>query len=90
MNKTALITGAAGGIGLELAKLMARDSYDRFLVDKREILPEVTQNLYDIADNIEIKTIVKDLTKPESAQEIFEELQKEKIVIEVLINNAGF
>lgn len=90
MNKTALITGAAGGIGLELAKLMARDSYDLVLVDKRLILPEVTQNLYDIADNIEIKTIVKDLTKPESAQEIFEELQKEKIVIEVLINNAGF
>ena len=90
MNKTALITGAASGIGLELAKLMAVDSYDLVLVDKNESLTEASQNLNNPTNNIQIKTIVKDLTKPDSAQEIFKELQKEKIVIDVLINNAGF
>lgn len=90
MNKTALITGSASGIGFELAKLMAEDSYNLVLVDKNESLSEASHSLNNTAGNIQIKTLIKDLTQPDSAQEIFEELQKEKIVIDVLINNAGF
>jgi len=32
MNQTALITGASGGIGYELAKLFANDHYNLVLV----------------------------------------------------------
>jgi short-subunit dehydrogenase len=90
MRNTALITGAAGGIGLELAKLMARDSYDLVLIDQRYDLPDITKDLLTINPAINIKIIVKDLTKPGVAKDIYEELQNEKIIIDVLINNAGF
>jgi short-subunit dehydrogenase len=90
MRDTALITGAAGGIGLELAKLMARDSYDLVLIDQKSDLTDVTKDLLNINPDINIKTIIKDLTLPGAAKDIFEELQNEKIDIDVLVNNAGF
>ena len=32
-NKTALITGAASGLGFEFSKLLAKDEYDLILID---------------------------------------------------------
>lgn len=90
MDRTALITGGAQGIGLELAKLMAKDSYNLVLIDQRKELPDVQKELLNINPEISIKTIIKDLTQPDAAMEIFEELEKDKIIIDVLVNNAGF
>jgi len=89
MRKTALITGAAGGIGLELAKLLAKDGYDLVLVDKSEALLTVIPTL-QIKPELLIKPIITDLTRHNVAQEIFDTLQSEDIEIEILINNAGF
>ncbi len=88
--KTALVTGASSGIGYELTKLFARDRYNLVLVARSE------QKLIQIADElkekfrISVKTIAKDLSVPESPEEIFRELQQEAIKIDVLVNNAGF
>jgi short-subunit dehydrogenase len=90
MRGTALITGAAGGIGYELAKLMARDSYDLVLVDQKNNLQGVTRDLLDINPDIKIKTIVKDLTLSNAGRDIYDELQNERILVDVLVNNAGF
>ncbi|MDZ8104046.1 MAG: SDR family oxidoreductase [Nostoc sp. DedQUE12a] len=89
-QKTALITGAASGIGYQFTQIFARNNYNLVLVDKNE------QKLSEIADalpqkfNIFVKTFAKDLSIPTSPEEIFTELQQASIKIDVLINNAGF
>ena len=45
-DKTALITGASSGIGLELSKLFARDSYNLVLVARS------TQKLESLASEL--------------------------------------
>jgi uncharacterized protein len=89
-GKTALITGASSGIGSEFAKLFAQDQYSLVLVARNE------KNLIQLADelsqtyNINVKVLVKDLSRLEAADEIFAELQKDNIQVDVLVNNAGF
>ncbi|MDF5719092.1 MAG: SDR family oxidoreductase [Rhizonema sp. PD37] len=88
--KTALVTGAASGIGYELARNFARDKYNLVLVDIRE------QKVVEVAAEFErefgifCQTIVKDLSISTSPKEIFTELQQASINIDVLVNNAGF
>ena len=89
-NKTALITGASSGIGKELAKIHASNGGDLVIVarseDKLQTLSEELKSAYNISVNI----IVKDLTLPEAPKEIYDEVSSAGIVIEYLINNAGF
>jgi len=89
MSKTALITGASEGIGYELVKLFAKDGYDCVLTARNkqkmdQLAAEVEKNF-----GINIRVIAKDLSVPESTQEIFDELNAAGISIDVLINNAG-
>jgi short-subunit dehydrogenase len=89
-QETALITGASGGIGYELAKLFAYERHNLVLVDKRgEKLNEIAHE-FEKEYGIFVKTIVIDLSSATSAEEIFTILQKESIKVDILINNAGF
>ncbi|MGH1393833.1 MAG: SDR family NAD(P)-dependent oxidoreductase [Trichormus sp.] len=89
-QKTALITGAASGIGYELARIFAHDKYNLVLVDINYLkLTEITGDFQEKFD-ISVKIISKDLSKSNSPEEIFTELQKEGIQVDVLVNNVGF
>ncbi len=87
-SKVALVTGAASGLGFELALLLAQDNYDLVLVDidaeKLESVKIEISNDY----KSEVQILIKDLSQPNIAQEIYEEIQDKPI--DVLINNAGF
>ncbi len=89
-KETVLITGAAAGIGYELASVFAHDGYNLVLVDKNE------QKLADVADEFKSKfasfvtAISKDLSLPTSSLEIYSELQEAGINVDFLVNNAGF
>ncbi len=89
MNRTVLITGASSGIGLEFAKLFAKDGYDLVLVARREDRLERFANEVSKKNNIAITTIAKDLSSPSSPQEIFDELKSKSIHVDILVNNAG-
>ena len=90
MSKTALITGASGGIGYELALLFARDHYDCILVARSQ------DKLSALATRLEsefgVKTLVlaKDLSTPSTVDEIYEEVTAASLNVDVLVNNAGF
>ncbi len=82
-----LITGASSGIGLELAKVFAREGNDLVLVargkQKMEALAGELRSQY----KINVRVIEKDLSVDGSAEEVFGELANEQI--DILVNNAG-
>lgn len=88
--KTALITGASSGIGLELAHLFAQDGYRLVLVARNRgalrLLGDDLQSRYDIT----VRIAPKDLAHPASPNELYQELRESGVVLDVLVNNAGF
>jgi short-subunit dehydrogenase len=90
MTRTALVSGASGGIGYELSRLFAADGYNLVLVARSE------QKLEQIAVNLNktygVKAIAlaKDLSDPASPDEILAALEAQSTIIDVLVNNAGF
>ena len=90
MKRTALITGATSGIGLELTRIFARDGHNLVLVARNERgLQQLAQDLQG-RHQVTVKVVPKDLTVRTAAEEIFQELNQESISIDFLVNNAGF
>src|SRR5690606_16452791 len=88
MTKTALVTGAASGLGYELATLLAKDAYKLILVDiDAESLTKVKLEL-EQKFTVEVVTLVKDLGIKNVAEDIMHDINDAPI--DVLINNAGF
>ena len=87
---TALITGASGGIGYELSKLFAKDHRNLVLVARSG--PRLAQ----VADELQrqfgvaVKTVALDLAAPAAPQSLYDQLQREGIAVDILINNAGY
>ncbi len=88
MTQTVLITGASSGIGLELARLFARDRYDLVLVARSEgKLRELGSEL-ERAHGVKTTVIAADLSKPGAPRQVVEALGGRPI--DALVNNAGF
>jgi len=88
IRKQALITGAASGLGFELCRLLAADSYNLVMVDKDgEGLERAGCSIRD-NNKVETREIVRDLGVDGAADELFEEV--EQYEFDILINSAGF
>ena len=88
--KTVLITGASSGIGKELAYVYAEKKYNLILTARRKEKLDEIKNFIEKEHKVEIKIIVQDLSKPDSANKLFDIIQKENLNVDILINNAGF
>jgi uncharacterized protein len=89
-RRTALITGGSGGIGLELAKVLARNGYDIALVARKRDTLEAAAGQLEGKFDITAHVFAADLRREEAPQAIFDFLRNENIPIEILVNNAGF
>jgi len=88
-KRTALITGASGGIGLELARLLASDGNDLVLVGrKQERLEQVKADLLS-QNQISIRCETIDLSEPGAAYQLWSVIGSAGLRIDILINNAG-
>lgn len=86
----ALVTGASGGIGLELARIFAREGHDLVLVARS--LPQLERIAAELSARYGVgaEVIQTDLSDPASPRQLFEGLSTRAVVVDVLINNAGF
>lgn len=89
-SKTALVTGASSGIGVELARIHAERGGDLVLVARRQDRLEALKADLEATHGIRAHLIVKDLARAEAAAEIHDELTSRGVSIDYLINNAGF
>jgi short-subunit dehydrogenase len=89
-RKTALITGASAGLGVEFARLFAKDGHDVALVARRrDKLDEVAAELSK-AHGIKASVFPTDLTDPTAPTALRDRVAAAGLEIEFLVNNAGF
>lgn len=89
-NRTALVTGASSGIGAAMATALAARGSNLVLVARRaDRLTELADRL-QATYGVQAHVISRDLVKDGAATEIHEEVSRQGITIDALVNNAGF
>lgn len=89
-GSSALITGASAGIGREFARQLAGRASSLLLVARRqERLEELRDELTKREPNLKVLIRATDLSDDRAVVELFDWLEREKIPIDLLINNAG-
>lgn len=89
-KKTALITGATGGLGAQLCREFARHGYG-LVVTARD--PEKLRRLAGWLrelHGVPVTVLVADLNQPNAAQLLYRKVRQAGVQVDVLVNNAGF
>ena len=89
-GSTALVTGASAGIGAELARVFAAKGFDLVLTARRaERLAALAEELRG-QHGVRVQVIPGDLALPETPALLTSALERDGVVIDALVNNAGF
>ncbi len=85
----ALVTGASGGIGADLARELARDGHDLVLTARSiEPLKRLAEELRTVGAKVTV--LPSDLAAPGAAEALTRCVRDRELAIDVLVNNAGF
>ncbi|MBQ3094412.1 MAG: SDR family NAD(P)-dependent oxidoreductase, partial [Clostridia bacterium] len=90
MKDTVLVTGASGGLGLELARLFAKDGCDVILTARSE--PKLREIAAQFAADYGVTAtpIAADLSQPDGVDALMAAVNGRGFTVDVLVNNAGF
>ena len=89
-QQVALITGGSTGIGYELARLFAADGTDLVLVSRTEATLRDVEAEREGDYGVDVTVVPLDLSVPGSATELYETVAEAGLVVETLVNDAGF
>lgn len=89
-GSTALITGASGGIGEELAKVFAAHGFDLILVARSGAKLEELGQVLSAQRGVKVYPLAADLSAPGSTAEVMDKVAQIELTVDVLVNNAGF
>jgi short-subunit dehydrogenase len=85
----AVVTGACSGIGLSIARELAARGYSLVLVSNRG--PELERAAQELAEQHKVAAhpVVMDLARAEAAGDLYKEVSRLGIEVEVLVSNAA-
>jgi short-subunit dehydrogenase len=89
-DQWALVTGASSGIGAEFARQLAARGMHLVLTARRQpLLAQLAAELHQ-AHGTKTEIIIADLSNPAEPARLLQEVESRGIMIELLVNNAGF
>lgn len=89
-DTTTLITGGSGGIGLEMARLLAARGHRLLLASRDAGRLQAAEDELRCIHGTEVHVHAIDLSEPGAVQRLFEHTQRLGLRIDALVNNAGF
>ena len=87
---TTLITGASGGLGTALAREAAADGHDLILTSRRSGLLTSLAEALTARHSTRVLTLETDLSLPDSADRLVNDILASGWRVDYLVNNAGF
>ena len=89
-RKVALVTGASGGIGREIAEILLVKGYDLLLIARSlDKLEAIQAEFKKIAGARDVILLQADLSQIGAPKMIFDFTNEKNISVEILVNNAG-
>ena len=88
-GKTALVTGASSGLGMDFARQLAERGCNLVLVARREERLRELQADISSRYGVSVEYVTMDLAHPDAPQRLYTQLTKAGRTIDILINNAG-
>lgn len=89
-GKTALVTGASSGLGVDFAAELAALGCRLVIVARREdLLKQVQQDLH-ARHGVEVIAVTLDLSQPDAPKALHDLLRQQQVTVDILVNNAGF
>jgi NAD(P)-dependent dehydrogenase (short-subunit alcohol dehydrogenase family) len=89
-RRTALITGASAGIGLDYATLLAEQGFDLVITARRKDRLQSLADRLETSYGVNIHIFPEDLSDPRAPTRLVEKITKEGLTIDFLVNNAGY